>query len=152
MRVFRSCIGVFIFIIILPFSACGSRGSLNIPKRSNVGKVILYLENNITRYEGLNSLKGISSMKLTIDQMKYYRERINYLVALLRDDQVGITHFKKVERDYYAKFDLVNKNYFYWSRSILDKELVNDLLDKFGENCIDIKVFYEYMKDETLGY
>ncbi|NMB65580.1 MAG: hypothetical protein GYA16_12010, partial [Spirochaetes bacterium] len=121
MRVFRSYIGVFIFIIILPFSACGSRGSLNIPNRSILGKVILYHENNITRYEGLNSLKGISSMKLTSDQMKYYRERINYLVALLRDDQVGIAHFKKVERDYYAKFDHVNKNYFYWSRSILDK-------------------------------
>ncbi|MEM5948977.1 hypothetical protein WKV44_10560 [Spirochaetia bacterium 38H-sp] len=149
MRVFRRFVNIFTFILL--FSACGNNESLNIHNHSNVNEVISFLESNITRYEGLNSLKGISSMKLTDDQMKYYRERIKYLVSLLRNDQLGIMRYKEIEKNYYNKFNLVNKNYFYWSRAILDEEVVNDLLCKFGENCIETKIFYEFMKDRTLN-
>ncbi|HGJ66214.1 TPA: hypothetical protein ENS27_12680 [bacterium] len=138
---------IYILFLILLLFSCENKKQYRITNYSDVNEVISYIKNNLTKYEELSSLKGISSIHLTNEQKIFYRERSCYLIALLRNDQMGISHYQEVEKEYYDRFEIINKNYFYWSRAILDEELLNDLISKFGENCINVKILYEYLKN-----
>jgi hypothetical protein len=95
-----------------------------------------------------NTLKTIESLQLIEEQEEFYKNRIDYFIAVLQDDTQKQNEFLQSQDRYYSKFPDSLKHMFYWSRDIIDSRIMRKLEESFGDFFLSSKhssVFFQGM-------
>jgi hypothetical protein len=109
--------------------SCGTRTRIFLATEHRE-EVVAYLRSNQSRFLS-NGLKGIMVMGLTDAQEEFYKARIEYLMSLIKGDDLKQSDFRRLQLEYYDMFPDHSKDYFYWSRDILDRDLMHQLDQRF---------------------
>jgi hypothetical protein len=108
--------------------------------------IIKYINTNKTSFMH-NGLKGIEAMNLWKEQEKFYNDRIEYFISVLSNDKIGKEKYYNSERDYFDKFSGKNIKYFFWSRDIIDMQIVKAINDKYKDFQLPIYIMHEFERN-----
>jgi len=109
----------------------------------NIGE---YINTNRERFLG-NKLKGIEFYRLTDEQEIFYNKRLDFFMAILNNDEKPKIEYYKYAQEYYEKIPKIIKNYYFWSKDLLDESLFIILEEQFGDIKLPMKYMHEYYSE-----
>ena len=91
-----------------------------------------------------NTSKTIVHYGLWKDELDFQNKRLDYFIALLNNNEITINEYHIIADEYFYKIPPGDREYYYYSKEILDVQLFNLLEDRFSELKLPVNIINKY--------
>ncbi|MDR2515953.1 MAG: hypothetical protein LBC88_01070 [Spirochaetaceae bacterium] len=138
---------LFSFFLLFTILSCVKNNNETIIE-NNYDDIINFLNKNKDEISSKNHFKGIEALYLLNDQRDFFNSRIDYLIAILKEDKIGKEIYYENHLNYIDKFSYESRDLFYSSKEIFDSYLFDLIGNEFG----DIKLPLNYIKEYLINH